>query len=43
MTWTLALLSIVTAVPTAIWCGGYAFKKRRSINGGGDGISNDDT
>ncbi|KAF2100970.1 MFS transporter-like protein [Rhizodiscina lignyota] len=30
MTWTLGLLSGVTAVPTMIWCGGSIFKKRRA-------------
>lgn len=37
MTWTLALLSGVTAVPTAMWCGGSITKRRnwRGRRGGG--------
>jgi len=29
MAWSLGLLSVVTAVPTVVWCGGSIFKKRR--------------
>ena len=42
MTWTLALLSIVTAIPTALWCGGYAFKTRRPRHDNGERTKNDD-
>lgn len=30
MTWTLALLSGITAIPTALWCGGSLLRERRA-------------
>jgi len=33
MTLTFGLLGIVTAVPTVIWCGGYAFTKQNGERG----------
>jgi len=43
MTLTLAVLSLVSAIPAAVWIGGYIFKKKRSDSGENGDAENVDT